>query len=170
MKSNNLIKFGIFSTLLWLTINIKVFAQASFVGHLGSTAGTDWNGWNAASTIPFDIKHEAFQPINFYTNAGANAFNNLRMIINSNGNIGIGTNFTNPLHLLDVRNGDINVGQGLAGGNPNSPQAYRIGSQIVLWNNGNQSNIFVGGSAGTFNTTGNSNSFVGRLAGFFIWC
>jgi len=151
-------------TTIIVCCSLRAVSQVTTPANAG--AATDYVGWNAAQAFPLSIKHEGNQPINFYTNAGAGTFNNQRMIININGNIGIGTNFTNPLHLLDVRNGDINVGQGLAGGNPNSPQAYRIGSQIVLWNNGNQSNIFVGGSAGTFNTTGNSNSFVGRLAGF----
>jgi len=154
--------------IIMILLSFQLSSQVSTPFNFGAPG--NYVGWNNAQLFPLSIKHEGNQPINFYTNAGAGTFNNQRMIININGNIGIGTNFTNPLHLLDVRNGDINVGQGLAGGNPNSPQAYRIGSQIVLWNNGNQSNIFVGGSAGTFNTTGNSNSFVGRLAGFFIWC
>ncbi len=42
--------------------------QASVLGHFGGP--TNYLGWNAATLQPLDIRHDANQPIDFYTGAG----------------------------------------------------------------------------------------------------
>ncbi len=78
------------------------------------------------------------------------------------GFVGIGPGFLLPVHLLDLRLGDINCGNGT----PASPQGYMIGDNYVLRHKGDPNNIFVGVNAGFFNTTGTRNTFVGNSAGF----
>ena len=52
-----------------LSIN-QLFAQVSVLGSSGGSG--DYVGWNSFQTFPLNIKHEANQPINFYTNTGLN--------------------------------------------------------------------------------------------------
>ena len=113
-------KFKVILMTVFL-LNLKVLSQVSTPFNFG--VANNYVGWDNNQGFPLNIKHEAAQPINFFTNAGAGTFNNQCMTIQPNGRVGIGTNFSNPFNLLDVRNGDINVGQGIAGNVQNSPQA-----------------------------------------------
>lgn len=93
--------------------------------------------------------------IDFYTSDTA-GLDKIRVRITSNGNVGIGTNFT-PAYKLDVNGGDINVNTPASG--------YRIDSNYVLRHNGDTRNIFVGIGAGVSNTLGFGNTFTGHVAG-----
>lgn len=70
-----------------------------------SFAQTPWIA-NGNPAGPFSIGLSNGHPLNFVTNSTQ------RMTIDAGfGFVGIGNNFMNPLHQLDVRNGDgINVG------------------------------------------------------------
>ena len=145
-------------------------ATQAGLGIFGHTAGAggvpvryvDWDATAASNAIPLSVEHRGTNNINFFTGATQ------RMTIlgtvagATQGFVGIGTNFIAPLHLFDVRDGDINVGSGTAGNIANSNEAYRIGGNRVLWHNGITTSIFVG--VGTGNV-GPNNTFVGNLAG-----
>lgn len=80
----------------------------------------------------------------------------------ANGFVAIGTNFLAPAHLLDVRGGDVNVGNGTAA----SPQGYMIGDNYVMRHRGNTNDIFVGVGAGASPSySGTQNTFMGNNAG-----
>ena len=57
------------------------------------------------------------------------------MRIAANGNVGIG-NIATPAYKLDVDGGDINI--------KNENFGYRLGTNYVLWNNNDGSNLYVG--------------------------
>nr|MBA3987450.1 hypothetical protein [Flavobacteriales bacterium] len=98
---------------------------------------------------PLIIKTQLTQPINFHTN------NTQRMTITSGGLVGIGT--TNPIHKLDINDGNINL--------VTFTRGYMISKEFVLWHNGNARNIYVGQSAGNATSSGTNNTFVGNRAG-----
>ena len=136
----------------------NIHAQVSTPFNFGIAA--NYVGWNAAQGFPLTVAHKGNFPINFQTSSVQ------RMTIRgqvgpTQGYVGIGTNFLTPTHLLDVRNGDINCGNGLAA----SPQGYMIGDNYVLRHSGNIQNIFVGVGAGFFNGAGTNDAFVGTAAG-----
>jgi hypothetical protein len=81
--------------------------QVSTVPNIGLS--TYYVGWDGFQTFPLVIKHEAQQPINFHTFAGAGALNNLRMFIEGNtGRVGIG-NFASANTLLHVHESAANT-------------------------------------------------------------
>ena len=147
-------------TTLLFTVGV-VKAQVSTPFNFGFPA--NYVGWNAAQAFPLTIAHKGNQPLNFQTNGTQ------RMtILNTTGFVGIGGGFLNPLHLVDVRNGNINIGQGTGANIAGSPQSYMIGGQNILWHNGEVRNLFVGVAAGA-NTAGAlafENTFIGSRAGF----
>ncbi|MDQ3193156.1 MAG: tail fiber domain-containing protein [Bacteroidota bacterium] len=98
---------------------------------------------------PLIIKTQLTQPINFHTT------NTQRMTITSAGLVGIGT--TNPIHKLDINDGNINL--------VTFTRGYMISKEFVLWHNGNARNIYVGQSAGNATSSGTNNTFVGNRAG-----
>lgn len=129
----------------------------------GNAANDGFLILNLANSILFSHQESGFWA--FGAGDAPTGNNAIRMTIQGQtgatlGFIGIGTSFTAPLHLLDVRNGDINTGNGTAA----SPQGYMIGSNYVLWHNGNIANINVGVGAGLTNTAANG-TFVGNDAG-----
>lgn len=72
-------------------------------------------------------------------------------------NVGIGVS---PSYKLDV-NGDVNAG----GSSPTTTNALRLGTNKVLWHNGNVEDIFIGVEAGNNAMTGHYNTFMGNEAG-----
>jgi hypothetical protein len=99
---------AVIAAILLFNFNIK--AQVTIPVNGPGVVG-DYVGWNARQFFPLTIQHlgtAVNQTINFSTGSVQ------RMtILNTPGNgfVGIGNNFMNPLHQLDVRNGDgINVG------------------------------------------------------------
>lgn len=80
--------------LLLLTAFILMFSTSLIAQewHIaGNTIGaSDFLGGLSGGGNPLRLKTEDAQDIRFYTNAGSGSFNNLRMIILSGGNVGIG--------------------------------------------------------------------------------
>ncbi len=69
-------------------------SQASFLGN-NSGNPTDYSGWDNTVTFPLNIRHDAFYPIIFSTNATE------RMRIAQWGNVSVGDN-TNPRAKLEI--------------------------------------------------------------------
>ncbi len=76
----------------------------------------------------------------------------------TSGNVGIG--ITSPSYLLDV-NGDVNGG----GSSTSTTNAFRLGTNKILWHNGHVEDMFVGVSAGNATMTGHYNTLIGNSAG-----
>ncbi len=112
-------------------------------------SGGEYLGADGNSLFPLELKTIPSLPINFYTT------NTQRMTITSGGLVGIGT--TNPIHKLDINDGNINL--------ITSTRGYMISKQFVLWHNGNARNIYVGENAGNATATGSFNTFLGNKAG-----
>lgn len=126
----------------------------------GATNGVKFGLFN--NTIHALIAQQSTNPLSkiFFTTNGAPTLANVKMTINNNGNVGIGTGFINPNNKLDVDGGDIDV---------NTPQrSYMISDTSVLWHKGNTSNILLGALAGNnhgFNQP-SENTYVGYKSGF----
>jgi hypothetical protein len=87
---------------LILIVIIPTTCLSQVTRDLNNGLATDYVGWDVNQGFPLTIKHEAQQPINFYTFAGAGTLSNLRMFIEGNtGRVGIG-NFANANTLLHV--------------------------------------------------------------------
>ena len=143
MKTKSIL-MGISFSLLAVSMNAQAWLQTGNVVGLGSFLGSTNN-----------------LPSNFKTN------NTQRMtILSTNGFVGIGTNFTSPLNLLDIRNGSVNVGLGIGGNIGASPQGYKIGGNFVVRHNANVNDIFLGVNAGNGFMTGHFNTFTGNFSGF----
>lgn len=127
--------------------NLNLNAQVSTAFNTGSSG--NYVGWNSGQAFPLLVKHEAAQPINFFTN------NTQKMTILSGGNVGINT--SSPAFKLQVSGGDIDAAT--------STNGYRIGGNYILWHNGNTTDIFVGTFAGNSTLTGHYNTFMGNNAG-----
>ncbi|MBP6312533.1 MAG: hypothetical protein KA408_09715 [Flavobacteriales bacterium] len=107
-----------------LTLSLDVQGQASVPGNLGGP--TNYSGWNSATTIPLEVRHNGNYPIQWFTdsiqrmqlwntqNRNINSFN-----IKQNGYVGIsdqpllfdGTTCPGPfsrLHLADSLSNDPN--------------------------------------------------------------
>ena len=144
-----------------LLCNLRfAYSQATSGNNANFPVGAnDYIGWTSGTNTPLVIKNEDPMPISFYTNAGAGAFNNMRMTILGNGKVGIGIN--NPLWQLDVAD-EINISQ--------PRNYYMIGGETVLHNAGTE-NIFTGVNCGkdilAGNASGNMNTFNGFSAGEF---
>jgi hypothetical protein len=81
---------------------LKVSAQVSTPFNFG--IATNYVGWNAAQAFPLQIRHNAAQPINFFTS------NTQRMTITPTGLVGIGNGANAPISLLHVNsNGHPNI-------------------------------------------------------------
>ena len=105
MKTNKILVISY--TIVVLFTSKMLFAQVSTGNNFGFTG--DYVGWNSAQAFPLVIKHEAQQPINFHTFAGAGTLNNLRMFIEGNtGRVGIG-NFASANTLLHVHESAANT-------------------------------------------------------------
>ncbi len=143
MKQSNKKILALSLALFGLMVNIK--AQISSVGNGAPGAAADYCGWNATRLFPVRVEHKGNFPINFWTN-GVQRMTILGGLPGgaTTGFVGVGNNFTTPLNLVDVRDGNINIGQGIAGNIAASPQSYMIGGQNILWHKGNPRNIFSG--------------------------
>lgn len=144
------------------------------------------------SNYPNDFILDATNPhggLQFWVEGKSDQTSNLSMIIlggsgTNKGYVGIGalgSAFNNPLHLLDVHGGDINVG-------PDATYGYMLGGFSELYDYGEPDNIFVGylagasdlstlsypglyntacgNSAGTNLTYGLANTLIGAKAGY----
>ncbi len=80
---------------------IASFTQVSVLGNSGSAG--NYIGWAIGNTFPLEIRHNANQPINFFTNSTQ------RMtILGSNGYVGIGiTTPTSVLHINKTNTGEM---------------------------------------------------------------
>lgn len=80
-------------SLLALFLIALCFHASAQVTKLNNSyiSGTPFLGWDASLPYQLDIVNDNARPINFYTNAGG-TFANLRMLIDANGNIGMGGN------------------------------------------------------------------------------
>ncbi len=136
-----------FSCLLIVGAITTVRSQTYWETTGNSVLGGDYLG--TTNTQPLLIKTVQAQPINFHTT------NTQRMTITSGGLVGIGT--TNPIHKLDINDGNINL--------VTFTRGYMISKQFVLWHNGNARNIYVGVGAGNATSSGTNNTFVGNRAG-----
>ena len=134
MKQHSLCAIAL-ATLICCTHN-ETFSQTDW--HITGNAAT-----NAATNFVGTTDNK---PLSFRTN------NAVRMRINTNGNIGIGT--TAPVQKLDV-NGNINLGKGFS---------LFMENSRVLRVDASNANIFLGLSAGAFNTTGQFNTATGSQA------
>src|SRR5690554_805483 len=89
-----------------IAIPLAVSAQVSTLGNSGNP--TDYIGWNATQAFPLQIRHNANQPINFFTGntqrmtiLGAdNLLGSPQFATERAGNVGIGTR--HPLTLLHM--------------------------------------------------------------------
>ena len=103
MKRN----FFFVSIVLLLTTQI-LKAQTSWIFPGNSPGATDFLGSTNAQDLR--LKTEQSQNMNFYTNAGAGSFNNLRMsILGSNGWVGI--NQSSPSSVLHVDGRGYSTGE-----------------------------------------------------------
>jgi len=57
---------------------VEAHAQTSVLGNTPTSPGTDYVGWDNSTTVPLMIRHDANQPIEWYTNAIQ------RMLLNEN--------------------------------------------------------------------------------------
>ena len=130
-------------------ITINGFSQSDVsgpgVGH--RRAAGRFVGWSPGLLSvagSLDVKNEFVnEHINFFAGGSTAAFQRMT-ILGTTGFVGVGNNFTTPLNLVDVRDGNINIGQGIAGNIAASPQSYMIGGQNILWHKGDVRNLFVG--------------------------
>ncbi|MBK7964753.1 MAG: hypothetical protein IPK10_05325 [Bacteroidetes bacterium] len=101
MKTKLIQVLGIIIMLLFT--NNKLYSQITTLNTFGGAPG-DFAGWSQGSSLNFDIVNEDAFPIKFYTSGGPGSggiWNNLRMIIAGNGNVGVGNN-TTPLSLFHL--------------------------------------------------------------------
>ncbi len=136
-------------TFLILSVAVIKPAYSQWDTNGNTLIGSEYLGADVFSNAPLELKTIPSLPINFYTT------NTQRMTITSGGLVGIGT--TNPIHKLDINDGNINL--------ITSTRGYMISKQFVLWHNGNARNIYVGENAGNATATGSFNTFLGNRAG-----
>ncbi|MGV3630418.1 MAG: tail fiber domain-containing protein [Bacteroidota bacterium] len=105
----------LFIVLIVGTLNVS--AQVSTPFNFG--IATNYVGWNAAQAFPLQIRHNAAQPINFFT------ANTQRMNITSTGTVGVGQ--TTPLSLLHLNsNGNAIGGEVFRTTAPGSISSWRL--------------------------------------------
>jgi hypothetical protein len=128
MKKHNFLYMAALCIAMLCNINIA-HSQSTSAGAAGTpnepnAPGTDYVGWDNTVTVPLEIKHEADTCINFYTNAGAGTFNNIKMsimkrTINGTERAGVGihergtSRITLPRSILHL--GSNYFGGGIAG-------------------------------------------------------
>ena len=160
--------------------NLRPSTAAPFVnnGELFRTDGENrfdcqWQMFTGASQASLAQVGRVFSPVanptwftleasqsNLSFNTGGT--NERMAILGTNGFVAIGSGFTTPNYLLDVKGGDIDI--------VSNTQGFRIGGtgstndSYVLWFNGNTNNIYVANKAGEY-ATGNYNTFVGYNSG-----
>src|SRR5690554_4276934 len=86
--------------LFAISVSISL-AQVSVVGNSG--LATDYLGWNATQAFPLQIRHNANQPINIFTN------NLIRASFTTNGTFGSGTMQGDGLKIIDPSGGPGNL-------------------------------------------------------------
>jgi hypothetical protein len=143
-------KFAVASLILAFLFSTQLYAQTPWyiTGNSGIVASNFIGSTNNA-------------PLKFRT------ANKQRMIIRhsgpanfwgpTDGFVGIGTSFSFPDFLLDVKGGDINV--------KTPSNAYRLGDSIFVRHKGAVSNVYVGVGANEAGGVGGDNTFVGYHAG-----
>src|SRR5690554_5057891 len=95
-----LIKTG--SIIIGMLIAAEVNAQVSQLNN-GPASPGNYLGWNGGTTIPLEIRHNANQPINIFTN------NLLRATFTTNGTFGSGTMQGDGLKIIDPSGGPGNL-------------------------------------------------------------
>lgn len=94
----------IYTTVLafgMIAIPLAVSAQVTTLGNSGNP--TDYIGWNNSQAFPLQIRHNANQPINIYTN------NLFRATFTTNGTFGSGTTSGDGLKIIDPLGGPGNL-------------------------------------------------------------
>jgi hypothetical protein len=112
--------------LLWLLLlSAGAFSQVSTLGNSG--AATDYVGWDNAQPFPLQIRHNANQPMEFFTNSiqRIRLNHNVNYAVNGDGG--------------QARNGFVLIGQNnnLMGGGP----VYNNGAFSLLHLNGDGSEV-----------------------------
>jgi len=80
-----------------IAIPLAVSAQVSTLGNSGNP--TDYIGWNATQAFPLQIRHNANQPINFFTN------NLMRATFTTGNAFGTGTTQGDGFRIFDTSGG-----------------------------------------------------------------
>ncbi|MBK7683197.1 MAG: tail fiber domain-containing protein [Bacteroidetes bacterium] len=94
-------QFYMFACLILLGLHAN--AQVTTTPNTSGTPGSAYVGWDSGiSSTPLRIKHEADQPIEFYTNTGGGTFGTPRMMLDKSGSLGIGTGTSTPSSWLHV--------------------------------------------------------------------
>jgi hypothetical protein len=107
--------FLISSLTIWMIAATRVNAQITVLGNNGGP--TDYVGWNNAQAFPLQIRHNANQPISFFTN------NTEYMRLMSTGWLGLNTNA--PDMRFHVNDGGI-LSTGTTGTNPDLGAGTRL--------------------------------------------
>jgi hypothetical protein len=143
LKTNTMKTF-LFTSVLTVLATIGL-AQVSTVGNT-STQSADFVGWETGTNFDLTIEHEGDFNIDFFTDGTQ------KMIISSDGDVGIGT--ANPGYLLELDTGDFNLRDGI----------IRIGDNAVTELNGIR-NVFIGVQADAAIAGGRDNTGIGDNAG-----
>jgi hypothetical protein len=151
------INFLVISVFIIIMGNLQ--AQVSSLFNNGVT--TDYVGWNNLQAFPLQIRHNANQPIDFYTNNSASP----RMRIANTGWVGVGSsNPSSVLHLNKANTGEMFRTVG-ADTSENRWRLFTNGNSVVekfrLFVPKDSSNVFLQAQQAngnlSFNTAGGSN-------------
>ena len=101
-------KKQLFLIVCLLVSSIQSNAQVSTAFNNVGSWTNEYVGWDNGMGVPLRIKHEANEPIEFYTNTGAGTFGTPKMTLANTGELGLGT--TSPsswFHILTNGSGTV---------------------------------------------------------------